>query len=69
MPKRVTSGGVYLRGLAPGRRSFKETLQRWRAVGDTGSDSTDPGFESKTSCTESNVLKTELSGLCKTVWQ
>ena len=34
-PKRVTSGGTHLRGLAPGRHSSEETSQRWRAVGDT----------------------------------
>ena len=31
-PKRVTSGGAHLRGLAPGLHSSEE---RWRAVGDT----------------------------------
>ncbi len=31
---RVTSGGTYLRNLAPGQHSFKETSQRWRAVVD-----------------------------------
>ena len=30
-PKRVTSGGTYLRGLAPGQHSFEEMSQRWRA--------------------------------------
>ena len=34
-PKRVTSGGAHLRGLAPGLRSPEETSQRWRSVGDT----------------------------------
>ena len=34
-PKRVTSGGAHLRGLAPGLHSSEETSQRWRAVGDT----------------------------------
>ena len=34
-PKRVMSYGANLRGLAPGLHSSKETLQRWRAVGDT----------------------------------
>ena len=33
-PKRVTSGGVHLRGLAPGQHSSEETSQRWQAVGD-----------------------------------
>ena len=35
MPKRVTSGGAHLRGLAPGLHSSEETSQWWRAVGDT----------------------------------
>ena len=26
-PKRVTSGGAHLRGLAPGQRSYEETSQ------------------------------------------
>ena len=34
-PKRVTSSGAHLRGLAPGLHSSEETSQRWRAVGDT----------------------------------
>ena len=34
-PKRVTSGGAHLRGLAPELHSSEETSQRWRAVGDT----------------------------------
>ena len=51
MPKRVTSGGVHLRGLAPGQHSFEETSQRWRVVGDTASDLTGPGREPQTSRT------------------
>ena len=31
----VTSGGVYLRNLAPVQHSFEQTLQQWQAVGDT----------------------------------
>ena len=34
-PKRVTSGGAHLRGLAPGQHSSEETSLRWRAVDDT----------------------------------
>ena len=36
-PKRVTNAtaGVYLHSLAPGKHSFDETSQRWRAVGDS----------------------------------
>ena len=33
-PKRVTSSGVHLRGLAPGQNSFEETSQMWRTIGD-----------------------------------
>ena len=33
-PKRVTSCGAHLRGLAPGLHSSEETSQRWRVVGD-----------------------------------
>ena len=29
-PKRVTNGGVRLRGLAPGQHSSEELTQRWR---------------------------------------
>ena len=46
-PKRKTSGGAHLRGLAPGQHSSEETLQRWRAVGDTA-DLTGPGIEPQT---------------------
>ena len=34
-PKRVTSCGAHLRGLAPGQHSSEEASQRWRVVGDT----------------------------------
>ena len=34
-PKRVTSCGAHLRGLAPGHDSSEETSQQWRVVGDT----------------------------------
>ena len=34
-PKRVTSCGAHLRGLAPGQHSSEESSQRWRVVGDT----------------------------------
>ena len=34
-PKRATSGGAHLRGLAPGQHSSEEASQRWRVVGDT----------------------------------
>ena len=35
MPKRVTSCGAHLRGLALGQNSSEETSQRWRVVGDS----------------------------------
>ena len=34
-PKRVTSCGAHLRGLAPGQQSSEESSQRWQVVGDT----------------------------------
>ena len=34
-PKRVTSGGARFRGTAPGLLSSEETLQQWRAIGNT----------------------------------
>ena len=51
--KRVTSGGVHLRGLAPEQHSSEETSQRWRDVGDTVSDLTDlelPNLPHRWSC-------------------
>ena len=35
IPKRVTSGGAHLRGLAPGLHSSEKTRQQWRVVADT----------------------------------
>ena len=48
-PRRVTSVVAHLRVVAPGQHSFKETSQRWRAVGDIVSDFTDPGIEPRPS--------------------
>ena len=50
MPKRETSG------LAPEQHSSEETSQRWRAVGDTVSDSTGPRIEPQTSRIYSETL-------------
>ena len=50
-PKRVTSCGAHLRGLAPGQHSSEHTSQRWRVVGDSV-DLTGPEIESQTSRTE-----------------
>ena len=58
MPKRVTSGAVHLRGLAPGRHSSEKTLQQWRHCADL----TGPGIEPHTSRTDSVRLTTELTG-------
>ena len=44
-PKRVTSGGIRLRSLAPGQQSSEETSQQWRVAGDAVSDMT--GSENK----------------------
>ena len=43
-PKRVTSGGAHLRGLAPGLRSSDGTSQRWRVVGNTVPMVDRPGY-------------------------
>ena len=43
-PKRVTSCGAHLRGLAPGQHSSEETLQRWRVVGNTLCRFDRPGY-------------------------
>ena len=56
LPKRVTSGGAHLSGLAPGQHSSEEMSQRWRAVGDSASDLTSPRFEPKTSRANSDVF-------------
>ena len=45
-PKRVTSGGAYLHAVVPGQHSSEETSQRWQAVGDAVSASTDLEIES-----------------------
>ena len=61
-PKRVTSDGAYFRGLALGQHSSKETPKQWRAVSDTVSEMTGPGFEPQTCCTGKNALPNELTG-------
>ena len=67
-PKRVTSGGAHLRGLAPGgQHNFAEKPLRCRTVGITASDLTDPGIEFKISRTDSNVLTTELTAGMKSL--
>ena len=53
--KRVTSGGIHLRGLAPGKHSFEETSPQCQ-VGDTVSDLTCPGIKRKTFRMDSEVL-------------
>ena len=67
-PKRVTSGGARLRGLASGQLSSKETLQRWRVFGDTVFNLTDPGIEPKTSRLIALSLTTELTDWLRELW-
>ena len=55
-PKRVTSGGAHFRGLAPGQHSFKETLQRWRAFGDTVSGFTGSEIAFRNFISDGSVL-------------
>ena len=45
--KPVTSGRAHLHGLAHEQHNSKETLQRWRAVGNTVSHFNGPGIESQ----------------------
>ena len=56
-PKRVTSCGAHLRGLAPGQHSSEETSQRWRL----GVDLTGPRIKPQTSRTDSVRFATELT--------
>ena len=46
-PKHVTSGGAHLRSLALGQHRSEETLQRWRALGNSVFDLTSPEIEPK----------------------
>ena len=55
-PKHVTSGGVHLRGLAPGQHSSEETSQHLRAVSGTKSDLTGMGIKPQNSCTGRDVF-------------
>ena len=61
-PKRVTSGGAHLRGLAPGQCSSGKTSQRWQVVGDTVSDLTGPGIEPTPPELIAMYLTAELTG-------
>ena len=74
-PKRVTSGGIHLRGLAPGQHSSKETSQWWRAVGDTVSDLTGQRIEleiPRTDLKHCAIFLTKFqpgySQYCRTIW-
>ena len=60
-PKRVTSCGGHLRGLAPGQHSSEETSQRWRAAGNTA-DLTGLGIETQTSRTHNVRSAAKLTG-------
>ena len=57
--KRVTSSGIHLRGSAPGQHSSEETLQQWRAVGNTASDISGLVFVPKTYRADNNVFNYE----------
>ena len=46
--------------IAPWQRSFEETLQRWRAVGQSGSDSTGLGIELQIFRIDSDIFITTL---------
>ena len=45
---RVTSGWAHLRSVAPGPHSSENKVELWRAVSNTVSDCTGPGFEPQT---------------------
>ena len=42
------SGGIHLRGLAPGQHSSEKESEGWQAVGDTASDLIDPEIDPQT---------------------
>ena len=46
--------------IAPGQRRSEETLQRWRAVGYSASDSTGPGIELLIFRIHSDIVSTTL---------
>ena len=56
MPKHVTSGGIHLRGLAPGQHSSEKISLEWLVIGETLSDLSGLGIEPQTSRTNSDVL-------------
>ena len=62
-PKRVTSGGINLRDLAPGLHSSEETSQRWRVIGDIVSDLTGPRIEPKTYRADDNIFSHNVNRL------
>ena len=53
---------AHLRCLTPGQLSSEEISRRWRAVGDTVTDSTGPGIEPPIFRTDGVRLTTELTG-------
>ena len=54
------SDGARLRGPAPAQHGSEKMSKRWRAVGDTVSDLTEPGIKPKTCRSDSDVLITKL---------
>ena len=68
VPKRGNEWrGPTPRLIAPGQRSSEETLQRWRAVGYSASDSTGLGIELQIFRIDSDIFNTTLqpAGLWK----
>ena len=63
--KRVTNGGVHLRGVAPGQHISKETSQRWRSIGCTVSNLTGPKIEPLTSRAKNKVFNSCANFLVK----
>ena len=61
-PKCVTSSGRHLHSLLPEQHNFKETSQRWQAVGNTASDLTGQGIEHTSPSPTTLCLTTDLTG-------
>ena len=61
VPKRGNEWrGPTPRLIAPGQRSYEETLERWRAVGYSASDSTGLGIERHIFRIDSDIFNTTL---------
>ena len=60
--KKITSGEVHLRGLAPAQDNCEKLSQRWRVVVDTVTDLTGSGIEPQIFRTDSVALKKKGKG-------